>query len=146
MNDRPNSVAASGRRYFGPACRASQVLKNIKGVAATSAFIDHITRSRKRLSDAQRPHPLSPLQALAAGRHDTAPRSALLKRGIHQQPSSSIDVSFSMPGSWNRPSSSTPHAATDRHDQLLNGRILPRQGKLTFVQAAKISAIGSSVM
>ena len=37
--------------------------------------------------------------------------------------------------------SSTPHAATDRHDQLLNGRkFYGSQGKLTFDQAAKISS------
>jgi hypothetical protein len=37
--------------------------------------------------------------------------------------------------------SNTPHAATDRHDQLLNGRkFYGSQGKLTFDQAAKISS------
>jgi hypothetical protein len=37
--------------------------------------------------------------------HDTAPRSANLKRGIHQHPSSSMDPVSSMPVSWNRSSS-----------------------------------------
>jgi hypothetical protein len=32
--------------------------------------------------------------------HDTAPRSANLKRGIHQHPSSSMDPVSSMPVSW----------------------------------------------
>jgi hypothetical protein len=36
--------------------------------------------------------------------HDTAPRSANLKRGIHQHPSSSMDPVSSMPVSWNRSS------------------------------------------
>src|SRR3982075_2019231 len=37
--------------------------------------------------------------------HDVAPRSALLKRGIHQHTSDSIDAGFSMQASWNRSSS-----------------------------------------
>jgi hypothetical protein len=41
--------------------------------------------------------------------HDTAPRSVLLKRGIHQSISSSIDAGSSRPVSWNRSSSCRAH-------------------------------------
>src|ERR1700732_2155052 len=44
------------------------------------------------------------LDRLTPSCHDTAPRSANLKRGIHQHPSSSMDPVSSMPVSWNRSS------------------------------------------
>jgi hypothetical protein len=68
---------------------------------------------------AQRPHLSSPPQAPAAMLpHDVAPRSALLKRGIHQHTSGSIDAGFSMPLSWNRSSRPTGYRLASRRRTL----------------------------